>query len=689
MKKIFFSIITLFVFFFSANSQVLDRSKRPLPAPAPEIKIGNFESFVLDNGMKVFVVENHKLPKVSYSLVLDYDPILEGENAGYVSAAGQLLRTGTTTRSKDQLDEEIDFIGATLNPYETGIYASSLKKHNEKLLELMSDVLINAQFKQEELDKIIKQTLSGLASQKNEPSAIAKKVSAAMMYGKQHPYGESANEASVNKITLDLCKKFYQTYFRPNIAYMAIVGDITTAEAKPLMEKYFGKWQKADVPKNKFKTPEQPSTAKVAIVDRPSAVQSLFEICYPVELRPGGEDAIKARVMNTILGGGTFRLFANLREKHSYTYGAYSQLSSDKLIGNFNASANVRNTVTDSAIIEVLSEMNRLRREKVPAEELSMVKNYLSGSFALSLENAQTVANFALNIERYNLPKDYYANYMKNIAAVTSEDVQMMAEKYLKPDNAYILAVGKAEEIANKVLKFSKESIIDYYDSDGNLIDLTAKIKEAPKGLTADAILKKYVEAIGGEKNLLKIKDMQIKMTTSMQGITINLETFKKAPSKSKMVVGGNGMIFSTIIFDGTKGVMTSMQEGEKELKDKELEELKLQSVMNMELNYAQYGIKYNLLGIEQVNGKDAYKVEQVVPNASNSTEYYSVETGLKVRSIEKDGVTDLDNYKEVEGGIKIPYTISKDMGEQSVKFEVGSVLVNKKMKDSVFEIKK
>ncbi|NVO03685.1 MAG: insulinase family protein [Bacteroidetes bacterium] len=689
MKKIILSIITVVVFFFSANAQVLDRSKLPQPGPAPKIQIGNYDSFVLENGMKVFVVENHKLPKVSYSLVLDYDPTLEGENAGYVGSMGQLLRTGTANRTKDQLDEEIDFIGASLNTSESGIYSSCLKKHNEKLLELMSDILINAQFKQEELDKIIKQTISGLASQKNEPSAIAQKVSAALMYSKDHPYGESVNEASASKVTLEMCKKFYQTYFRPNIAYMAIVGDITTAEAKPLMEKYFGKWQKADVPKKQYNTPMNPSVTSVAIVDRPNAVQSLFEICYPVELRPGGEDAIKARVMNTILGGGTFRLFTNLREKHSYTYGAYSSLSADKLIGNFNASANVRNSVTDSAITEVILEMNKLRTEKVPVEELTMVKNYLSGTFALSLENAQTVANFALNIERYNLPKDYYANYMKNIEAVNDEDVLAMAQKYLKPDNAYILAVGKAEEIADKLKKFSREGKINYYDTDGNLLDLTVKLKEAPNGMTADAVLKKYVEVIGGEKNLLKIKDMQMKMTTSMQGMTVNFETFKKAPNKSKMVVGANGMIFQTVIFDGVKGVVSSMQEGEKEMKDKELEEMKLQSVMNMEMNYAQYGIKYNLLGIEVLNGKDNYKLEQVMPSGEKSTEYYSVETGFKTRSVEKQSVTDFDNYKEVDGGIKVPYTISQDLGEQSLKLEVVSVLINKKMKDSVFEIKK
>jgi outer membrane lipoprotein-sorting protein len=183
---------------------------------------------------------------------------------------------------------------------------------------------------------------------------------------------------------------------------------------------------------------------------------------------------------------------------------------------------------------------------------------------------------------------------------------------------------------------------------------------------------------------------MQIKMTTSMQGMTVSFDAYKKAPNKSKMEVSGSGMIFQTVVFDGIKGISSSMQGGVKELKDKELEELKLQSVMNMELNYAQYGIKFNLLGIEEINGKDAYKVEQINPNGiDKSTDYYNVETGLKIRSVEKQSITDFENYKEVEGGIKMPYTITQDMGDQTIKLEVVSIQINTKMKDSVFEMKK
>jgi zinc protease len=265
---------------FAQKGTKLDRSIKPKAASAPEIKLGTTQSFTLENGLQVFVVENHKLPQVSYSLTLDVDPVLEGDMAGYKSATGELLSTGTKNRTKDQINEQIDFIGASLNTYSEGIYASSLKKHQEKLLDIMSDVLMNAEFKQEELDKIKKQTISGIQSSKDNPDAIATNVTSALLYGKNHPYGEINTEKTVENITLDKCKEYYATYFRPNAAYIAVVGDITLAEAKPLIEKYFSKWQKAEVPVNKYKTPIAPEKTKVAFVHKEGSTQSLINITY-------------------------------------------------------------------------------------------------------------------------------------------------------------------------------------------------------------------------------------------------------------------------------------------------------------------------------------------------------------------------------------------------------------------------
>ena len=672
----------------SVQKEQLDRSKQPAAAPAPVIKIGEYQSFELANGLKVFVVENHKIPRVSYSLVLDYTPILEGADAGYVDFAGQLMRTGTTTRTKDQIDEAVDFIGASFDPSAGGFSASCLSKHNEELLGIISDVVLNASFKQEELEKIRKQTLSALEADKNEPSAIASRVSAKLVYGATHPYGESMNEESVKKITLDKCNEFYKNYYKPNVGYLAIVGDITLAQAKPLVEKYFGNWQHGDVPTATFATPKAPVKPIVAMVDRPNAVQSTLNVTYPLDLKPNSEDVIKAQVTNTVLGGGTFRLFNNLREKHGWTYGAYSSLAKDKFIGRFTASAEVRNPVTDSSLTQIIYEMGRLRTEPVPDAELSMVKNYMMGSFGRSLENPGTVANFAINTARYNLPKDYYANYLTNMSAVTSADVQAMAQKYINPDNAYILVVGKATEVAPKLTQFAKDGKIQYYDIDGNFYDPLVKTKPIPEGATAEMVISNYVNAIGGAKKLVKVKDITMHMTSAMQGMTLAFDFFRKAPNKFLVQVSMGPNIVQKQVFDGTRGKAISPMQGvDKDLEGKELETMKYEAILNPELDYASNAFKAALLGMEELNGKDAYKIEVTYPNGSKKTDYYDKTTGFLVRSIGENGITEYSDYRAVDG-IMFPYNVSQDMGPQTMKLIVASIEVNTKMKDDVFLIK-
>lgn len=667
----------------------LDRSIRPKAAPAPVIKLGEYQSFELENGLKVFVVENHKIPRISYSLVLDYSPVMEQEYAGYVQFAGQLLRTGTTTKNKDQIDETIDFLGAYLNTSATGINGSCLSKHHEAYLQIFSDILLNATFKQEELEKVRTQTLSALEAEKNEPDAIAARVAGKLNYGLNHPYGESMTEETVGKITLEKCTQFYQTYFKPNIAYLAIVGDITLAEAKPLIEKYLGSWAKGEVEVVNYPVPKAPAKTVVSIVDRSNSVQSTLNVTYPVTLKPGAPDAIKARVMNAILGGGTFRLFNNLREKHGWTYGAYSQLSADRLIGKFNASAEVRNPVTDSAVEQILFEMNRLRTETVPDDELNMVKNFMMGNFGRSLENPSTIADFAINTARYKLPADYYANYLTNLSAVSAMDVQIMAQKYIRPDNANILVVGKAEDVAEKLKRFSGSGEVQYYDIQGNWYDPSVKVKPAPAGVTAETVIQGYIKAIGGAKKLKKIKDYTIMAAASMQGMTVNLDQYCLIPDYFLLKVGSGGMVFAKQIFNSGKGVSISPMSNEtKEMEAAELESFKDQALGFPELSYTSLGYKLELLGVEeQLEKGTCYKLEVTRPSGEKSTEYYDVNSGLKVKVEMKESVVELSNYKAVEG-VLFPYTLSQSMGGQDIKFEVTNVLVNTKLKKDLFELK-
>ena len=691
MKKTISAFLLLIVVSFITYGQ-LDRSMRPAPGPAPVIQIGDYHTFTLDNGLKVIVVENSKVPVVTMELSLDILPVYEGDAAGFKDMAGSLMRAGTKNRSKAQIDQEIDFMGASLATYSTGIYGSSLKKNFEKLTDLFVDVLFNPVFPEDELEKLRQQSLSGLATISTNPSAMASNVSSVLLYGHEHPYGSVVTEQSVNNITLEKVKEYFETYFRPNVAYLVVVGDITLEEVKAMTAKHFASWKPAEVPTPRYATPLPPAGNRVAFADRTGAVQSTIRVGYPVDLKPGAPDAIQASVMNGILGGSfSGRLNQNLREDKGYTYGARSSLSNDKLIGSFFASTEVRNSVTDTTLHEIFKEMNLLRTELVEDDILNLVKNFMTGNFARSLESPRTIAEFALNIERYKLPQDYYANYLENLNKVNAVDVKAMANKYLLTDNTYIIIAGNKDEVSETLRPFSAKGNIEFYDAFGK------KLEEAgipvPAGMTARKVIENYVKAIGGEKNLKKVKDVTTKMAASVQGMTIDGLTYIKLPNKfySSMSMGPN--VLQKQVFDGTRGKVSGMG-GSQEITGDDLEQLKYQATWNIESQYEKLGFTLELAGIELVEGAKAYKVLITNPLGRTSTEFFDMETGLKIRTVMTQNtpmgdITSVSDYKDYKdfGGIKFPTEISQTAGPQSITMKIISVELNKKLKDDLFII--
>ncbi len=682
--------LVLLVVFSTATIAQIDRTHAPKPGPAPEINLGKYEHFEMKNGLKVFVVENHKIPRVSFNLRIERDPILEGEKAGFVTIAGDLMRTGTTNRTKSQIDEEIDFIAASLSTSSTGIFASSLTKHQDKLLELMTDVLYNPSFPDDELEKLKKQTISGLAAAKDDPNSIAANVQNTLVFGKTHPYGELMTEENVEKINVDDCRSYYSTYFKPNISYLAIVGDINVKEAKKIAQKYFEKWEPGDVPSFQYEQPAAPEKTVVALVDRPSSVQSVIRISYAVTLKPGSQNAIPSSVMNHILGGSfSSRLMQNLREDKAFTYGARSSLSPDKLVGSFTASASVRNEVTDSAVYEFLYELKRIENEKVTEEDLNASKAYMTGSFARSLESPQTIARFALNTAIYGLSEDYYANYLKNLNAVSTDNIQQMADTYIQPDGAYIVVVGKAAEISEGLKKFGE---VQYYDIYGNRVE-PSDAQPLPEGLAAGEVYAAYVSALGGREKLEGVKNISTTMKAEMMGQLLDLKLVQEAPNKMKQEIEMNGMVVNKVVFDGTE--MINEQMGNRMPVDENMKkEMASESGLFPELYYAKSEIKSDLTGIEKIGEENAYVITVMLPGGSKKTAYYSVETGLKLRSSKvidtpqgsATQITDYGNYKEVDG-IMFPFEIVQKFGPQEFKTEVLTIELNKELPADTFRI--
>jgi predicted Zn-dependent peptidase len=692
MKKYIFLCIAGLFLAISLSAQ-LDRSHPPAPGPAPVINIGEYDMFTLPNGLKVIVVENRKVSVISWQLTLDVDPVMEGDAKGYVDLAGQLMRSGTKNRSKLSIDEEIDFIGASLSTYSTGIFGSSLTRHREILLSLMSEVLLNPVFPQEELDKVIEQSLSALAVNENDANNIANNLISSVVYGSDHPYGEVVTKESLNNITRDHLVNYYNTYFRPNVAYLVIVGDITTKEAKKLTKKYFKDWKKGDVPKHSYTSPQAPDVNTVAFGNRDGAVQSVLAVTYPVKLVPGDPDLIKARVMNSILGGGVFsgRLMQNLREDKAYTYGAGSSLASDRLTGSFSARTEVGNNVTDSALVEILFEMNRMVNEKVDKHSLDLVKNFEAGNFARSLENPRTIASFALNIERYKLPKDYYATYLERLAAVSVEDVYEMAAKYLKPDNAWIVVAGNKDDVSPKLARFSKNNEVLFFDPYGRKAVQSAT--EIPAGMTAEKVIENYLKALGGTEKLKSVTEQVIKMSTEMQGMTLEMASYHKMPGKILVTTSVGGNVMQKQVLNGDRGQVSAM--GQKmELSGSQLEEMKTQARIFPELDYKSTGYELSLTDMETVEGKPAYKVKVTAPGGNSKTEFFDAASGLKVKTVASQQTqmgpmtvtATYSDYRETSG-IKIPFAIKQSVGPQNIDLKVTAVEINGGISDDLFSL--
>ncbi len=473
-QKIIFIVIIINIFFHTSMfSQIVNRSFPPKSLTRKTvINIEKPKFFQMKNGLKVLVVENHKLPLVRVGLELDYKPFLEKEKAGIKKIFGQMLRSGTKNSSKEELDEMIDYIGTTMYTSFSGISISTLKKHLEKSIAIMSDILMNSQFdNSKELEKMVKQKMIDINLSEKDPNAILQRVRNVLYFGKDHPYGEYETYDTIKNITLKDLKKLYRKYYIPNISYLSFIGDISLQEAKQLCEHYLSKWKKGSFSQGKkiFKKSNLSPKIEIDLVDIPSLTQST--ICYggPVYFRKNDPTYFSSILANGILGGGPqSRLFLNLREKKAYTYGIYSVLKSDRDIGYFSVYTQVRNGVTDQAIKDLLKEIVKITTNKVTPEELNIKKKEICGLFILDLEDPNRISDFFISELKNNLTSGFYKNYLNSVQSVTISNVHSSCKKFFSVKNGRILIIGKANEILPILRNFDYP--IRFFDKFGTML---------------------------------------------------------------------------------------------------------------------------------------------------------------------------------------------------------------------------
>lgn len=659
MKKILSIIAAALLLSSTQLYAQLDRSKAPEPGPAPKVEFGSFNKFTLDNGLRVIVVEDHERPLVSYSINFLTDPFLEGDKAGMSSIFGEIWKKGTTTRTAEEISEEVEFYGANLWTTSGSIGFRSLKKCEKDMLGIMTDVLYNPSFPEEELVKMQDQYLGVLKMSQADPGSILTNIMAATVYGKDHAYGEIMTEATVKAVTTADCRGFYEKNILPNNAIMVITGDITLKDAKKLCKQYFSSWKSGEVEKREWPMGRKPQGIEVVFSPKDGAVQSSIRMMSPIDFKPDSPDVLALGLANNIYGGGGFsaKLMKNLREDKGYTYGAYSSVSSDRFSGSFTASSEVNANATDSSFIEMRKELENMLAGDYTDRDLTQFKVTSAGSFSRSLESSDNVANYAFRMERYNLPGDYYATYLQRLDAVTRADVDAAAEKYFDPANMYYFVVGDPSVIP-ALEKLDSDGVVVMLDFEGKPIEQ----KKVSADVTVESIVDRYIANVGGRELMEGVKDVTNVMEMSIMGMEMTTVT-KVIPAEkafsSVQSVAGNPMLTMTL----KNGVLEVNQGG---MSQTVSDAAQIEALAGDQLEvFPELTAVYEIAGMESIDGKDVYKLKYESAGAV-AYDYFDVATGLKVKSVATaQGQTVETVYVEYaasEYGIKYPSVLKITM---------------------------
>lgn len=447
------------------------KGKAPVNKTVLKVRLPKAQETKLANGLRVILLEDHKVPTYTMQMVVLSGGLADKPDyRGLASFTATLLREGTTKRSSKDIAEQTDALGATLASgsgfanITSTVTASGLVENMDQTLDIFADVVRNPTFPQTEVDKYKARTLAQLQQQRAIPQFLAQERFSRAIYG-DHPASLIAPPIdSIKRIGSKDLADFHSVHYRPNNAILAIVGDVTLKEVLPKIEKAFADWQKGDVPATEIPVAPAQAGSRIFLIDRPGSVQTVLQLGN-LGIERNSPDYFSLLLADRILGGGpAARLFLNLREDKGYTYGAYSNFGGSKFRGTWVSSSEVRTDVTEGAMKEFMYELKRLREEKVSAEELDNAKRAIVGSFALSLEQPQFLLQNIITQKLYDLPADYWDAYPQKVAAITAEDIQNVAQKYVDLDHLQIVAVGDASKARDVLAKYGK---VEVYDAEG------------------------------------------------------------------------------------------------------------------------------------------------------------------------------------------------------------------------------
>ena len=683
--KQYIILFSMFLALHSAFGQGLKLGDKPGPLPAKEFAFPKYTELFLSNGLKVFVIEDHEQPTVALKLQIRGGEVSESI-PGTAAVVAEMLTKGAGKRDALTIAKELDGVGAGVSASSSGditnVTGESILKHMPIMLDIFSEVLRSATFPEDELTKLKKQKISEVKLEKANGNAMLQVMSRKIAYGTNHPSARHKSEASYNAITIDEIKKFYSTYYRPNNATLAVVGDVKPEEIKAILEKALGAWTPGDV--NEFRTPKaEPMPQGVYFIARPSSVQSATALTS--NSVPNNHPEFEALRLGANLMGAGFsgRLFRTLRETYSYTYTPYAYLTSGRDVNRFICGADVRNSVTDSAIKVMQSEMTKITTELAPNDELDLIKRFVVGQFKMNFENSDFMAGLLLNADYNNQPISYVKEFPNRFTAITSEQMKSAMSKHAS--KLSIVVVG-SPDVLETLKQFGP--VYEY------TTDFEVKKSEVKKvDMTPQELMEKHRKALGGMESISKISTLTTKGSASFdmngQKMEGSFERKQKAPGKDVSILDFK-VFTQKQITDGNRAWI-SMGGQSKEITEPAQKNNMIENAHILEsTRLLELGSKLNIKGQDG----DLIIVEVIDATGDKSTMFFNAKTFLveKVTAVVKGPQGDygmiqrMSNYKDVNG-IKFPGKLTLEQDSVVVIMDNLEYTINTPIDDSEYKV--
>ncbi len=648
-----------------------------------------YEVEKLKNGLKVYLIEDKEQPTIAIRILVKGGSSVDGIKSGVSEMTSSLLTKGTKSLSAEQIANLLDGVGASVSTNSGAdfitIYAQSLKKHQQLMLSTLADVLLNPTFPKDEFEKLQKQMIAGVQYEKSNPSSIAQALARMAIYGSKHPYSLRNTEQSLNSILIEDINQYYQDWFRVNNATLAVIGDFDRKSIMKDLENHFGKWESGKVPNIEIPLPEK-GPKGVYFVNRPGSVQSSVVVTtntVPI----GSRDYESVSFASNILGAFSGRLFNTLREKYSFTYTPFGFQTRTKFTNRFACGADVAAEKTDSSLRVILEEMNSLVTNYPTDDEYSRIRQYTLGSYLMAMDSSSYIASLIQNTDFYGLKVDDLPNYPKRLNSITKYDIKSVAAKYINPVDANIVVVGDPK-IREELIKYAP--VFDY--------DLDLNPYEGPDSklekvnLKPEKLIDKYIDAVGGIKNIDKVKFIAIDGSTEMnlngQVFSGDITTIKS--SNGKMYQKSDFRVFDSETWVDGQNAWITIQGQLQNMAGNELNKLLFNAYLFPELKFDNFNIKLNILG-----KSSKYILMNATTRAAETTTYYFDKDSylLFKKEILIDGPNGKElftetftDYKEFND-LMLPTKITNNSASVSTT-SINKYIINPEVEPSIFKPK-